>query len=63
LTAALPLVSCALSGHHRLYGTVDTCRCPGLFCWPKRHCIAAQLCRVDRPLFSLTCTATYTTHP
>ena len=68
----LPLASCALGaaqpGHHRhqlrshrLRGTVDTCRRPGLFRRPKRHRIAAQICRVDRPLFSLTCTATAAT--
>lgn len=68
LATAPPLASCTLSvttprtsGRHRPRGAVDTCRRPGLFRRPKRHRIAAQICRVDRPLFSLTCTATAAT--
>ena len=68
LATAPPLASCTLSvttprtsGRHRPRGAVDTCRRPGLFRRPKHHRIAAQICRVDRPLFSLTCTATAAT--
>ena len=68
LATAPPLASCTLSvttprtsGRHHPRGAVDTCRRPGLFRQPKRHRIAAQICRVDRPLFSLTCTATAAT--